>query len=77
MAIAMTRRSLGKYSFLVMTEAQIAIGTLVNNRYQIQDILGQGGFGRTYLASNVERCGELCVLKLSTGQKFETVQELI
>jgi serine/threonine-protein kinase len=44
-------------------EAEIKPGTLINNRYQIQRLLGQGGFGRTYLASDTERFGELCVLK--------------
>lgn len=46
-----------------MIEAEITPGTLINNRYQIQKLLGQGGFGRTYLASDTERFGELCVLK--------------
>jgi serine/threonine protein kinase len=43
--------------------AEISPGTQINNRYQIQKILGQGGFGRTYLAVDNQRFQELCVLK--------------
>ena len=46
-----------------MPEAEIDPGTLINNRYQIERVIGQGGFGRTYLASDEQRFGELCVLK--------------
>ncbi|KAF3885222.1 MULTISPECIES: serine/threonine-protein kinase [Nostocales] len=42
---------------------EINPGTLVNNRYQVQKVLGQGGFGRTYLAFDVQRFDEACVLK--------------
>ena len=39
------------------------IGTILQNRYGILKILGQGGFGRTYLAEDRSLRGDRCVLK--------------
>jgi serine/threonine-protein kinase len=41
----------------------LSIGTLLQNRYRLLKILGQGGFGRTYLAEDQGRFNELCALK--------------
>ncbi|PZV04910.1 MAG: hypothetical protein DCF32_11660 [Leptolyngbya sp.] len=38
-------------------------GTKVGGRYIVQRVLGQGGFGRSYLVEDSQRFGEACVLK--------------
>ncbi|BAU12795.1 protein kinase domain protein [Leptolyngbya sp. NIES-3755] len=43
--------------------SSISSGTLLRQRYLIKQVLGQGGFGRTYLAIDQERFNELCVIK--------------
>ncbi|MEH2272083.1 MAG: serine/threonine-protein kinase [Nostoc sp.] len=41
----------------------LAVGQVVDNRYQIIRHLGQGGFGRTYLAEDRNKAHQTCVLK--------------
>ena len=41
----------------------ITIGTVLQNRYRVLQVLGQGGFGRTYLAADQGRFNEYCALK--------------
>ncbi len=44
-------------------ESPLPTDTLLQNRYKILNVLGQGGFGRTYLAEDQGRFKELCALK--------------
>jgi serine/threonine protein kinase len=41
----------------------IPLGTMLQKRYRVTKVLGQGGFGRTYLAQDIACFDELCVLK--------------
>jgi len=41
----------------------LQIGTVLQSRYRLLRVLGQGGFGRTYLAADQNRFDEYCVLK--------------
>ncbi|OUL27723.1 serine/threonine protein kinase [Nostoc sp. T09] len=59
----------------------ITVGTVLQNRYRIIQILGQGGFGRTYLAEDQRRFDELCAIKelipITIGTSvWEKTQEL-
>ncbi|ASC70138.1 Serine-threonine-protein kinase [Halomicronema hongdechloris C2206] len=44
-------------------QSPIEIGTILQNRYRLIHVLGQGGFGRTYLAEDLGRFNERCALK--------------
>ena len=50
-------------------------GIILNNRYRIIEQIGQGGFGRAYLAEDTHRYRELCVLK-EFAPKIESDREL-
>ena len=59
----------------------IPVGTLLQNRYRIVKILGQGGFGRTYLVQDQRRFEELCAIKelipiANDAEAWEKAQEL-
>lgn len=47
----------------------LPLGTVLQNRYRLAKILGQGGFGRTYLAEDQGRFNEPCALKELIPQK--------
>ena len=49
-------------------------GYILASRYRISQHLGHGGFGRTYLAEDLHRFNELCVLKQFAPQEQATSQ---
>lgn len=59
----------------------LPVGTILQHHYRLLKLLGQGGFGRTYLAEDQARFNELCVLKEYTprgnqGYVLKKSQEL-
>jgi len=63
------------------TPPEIQPGVVLANRYRVINTLGQGGFGRTYLASDSNRFNELCVLKefapqVQTPEYLQKAQDL-
>lgn len=48
---------------MVGTSSKLPNGTILGDRYTIIKQIGQGGFGRTYLAEDSHRYREQCVLK--------------
>lgn len=55
----------------------IANNTILQNRYRLLGLLGQGGFGRTYLAEDGGRFNEKCALKefIPAGSSAYSVQK--
>jgi len=49
----------------------LPVGTVLQSRYQIVKLLGQGGFGRTYLAEDQGRFNEPCAVKEFLPQQGE------
>ncbi|MGC1244912.1 MAG: protein kinase, partial [Spirulinaceae cyanobacterium] len=63
------------------TSSVLSPGSIIENRYRIVRELGQGGFGRTYLAENTNRFHESCVLKefvpqVQNSQEWHKAKEL-
>ena len=50
-------------------------GTMLNNRYAIQKVLGRGGIGITYLAFDSYRFNDVCVIK-EFAPVFEKTEQL-
>lgn len=54
---------IGSTNIVTPSTPVLASGITVAGRYIIKRILGQGGFGFSYLVEDTQRFGELCVLK--------------
>ncbi|MEE3718588.1 serine/threonine-protein kinase [Tumidithrix elongata RA019] len=44
-------------------QSPIPQGSVLRDRYVVKSVIGQGGMGRTYIAQDLERFNEACVLK--------------
>ena len=54
---------MGNREQLTAMNTRLNSGDILNSRYRILNQLGHGGFGRTYLAEDLNRFNEHCVLK--------------
>ncbi|MEC4893792.1 MAG: serine/threonine-protein kinase [Oscillatoria sp. PMC 1051.18] len=65
----------------MLNTSPVTAGKIVGSRYRIVRELGRGGFGRTYLAEDVNRYNEYCVLKefspqVQSSKELQKAQEL-
>lgn len=63
------------------TTSPLANGTILDRRYKILRELGRGGFGRTYLAEDIRRYNERCILKefaplVTSSSELQKAREL-
>ncbi|MCT2537685.1 protein kinase [Aquibacillus koreensis] len=57
-----------KRSYRLMIDRFFKKGTFINERYQVNDLLGVGSYGISYLCEQVEE-GKVCVVKQMTRSK--------
>ena len=51
-----------------MISESLALGTLIEQRYEVQRVLGQGAFATTYLARDIQRGQEVAIKAVSMTQ---------
>lgn len=51
-----------------MISESLALGTLIEQRYEVQRVLGQGAFATTYLARDLQRVQEVAIKAVSMMQ---------